>query len=213
MKEVDLTSVPFDPDSFPVWALEGHERMLYVEDIPAFILDNVKRRVSMSETALRRYIAGEIDVDKLYSAVGILGNTAVPLWLAENAHHLSDKDLAAILPSIHCSPNIAVGGNPIEDTEPWLALWRRVAWCADDDRPQPRQPVRLFRGAKEPFGVAWSSDVDIAKFFLHVFDGKLFIHDVPSDLLLGYVGQRNESEYIVDWQKLQEVPLIYISSS
>lgn len=77
----------------------------------------------------------------------------------------------------------------------------------------PDDRVRLYRGAipDRRFGLAWTGDLDRAKWFAKRFDGikdgvsgKVYVADIPAEWVLAHITGRTEDEYVVDTSEIDE---------
>lgn len=126
-------------------------------------------------------------------------------------------DKAALLREL---PELWRGSDP-DDTDPrFLALWKdaraaKKGYIRDGHALPPGNRVTVFRGQRrfDPFGIAWTTDIGVAKQFALTFGlrggpqegGVVFMANAPRSAIIAYLTGRGESEVIVDPADLRTI--------
>lgn len=93
----------------------------------------------------------------------------------------------------------------------WIAEFRSAGFAVDGELADvPTGGMKLYRGCTETTvcRMAWSSDIDVAKFFAarHVANGRragVWSVEAQPDLLLANINDREEAEWLLDSEKLE----------
>ena len=128
----------------------------------------------------------------------------LPAALAEVHGDLDQDQLARGLRDAWTRTNPA--SRTTVDRTQWLKWFRAVGYIEGDRRVDPPRRLKLYRGAPDPNGMSWTSDINVAKFFRHSWRGRLWTTTVGHRRLLAHFPRSVsldgsglvESEYIID---------------
>jgi hypothetical protein len=181
-----------------------------VPHITAFIMAG--DRMS-AQRARERLDSGEWDVDRAINLTGSYARFDFALSLVDEKR-LSPEDFYRMLPELW-------RGSDPDDTNPeylrlWIAAWKQNGRRTVCDGKPPAAKfgplIPVFRGQMEgdPFGIAWTTNMNIAQKFAGgagvrtPMGGIVYRGWVPRKHVLAYLTERGESEVIVDPKYIKE---------
>jgi hypothetical protein len=92
--------------------------------------------------------------------------------------------------------------------------WQDLFHTADEHLACPKDPVTVYRGVRDEGGVvgmSWTSSIDTARWFADRFGAGGLVYrlvDVqPADVLAQIVHGRDEDEYVLDPEYLEDAPI------
>jgi hypothetical protein len=147
-------------------------------------------------------------------------NRGVAVDWKELTRHLIFDDFPAVLAEVHVDLDQDQLARALRDawtrTNPtsratvdrtlWLKWFRALGYIEDDRMADPPRRLTLYRGAPDPNGMSWTSDINVAKYFRDSWRGRLWTTTVghrrllahfPSSVRLDDSGLV-ESEYVID---------------
>jgi len=150
---------------------------------------------------------GQIDADTFVTAAVHVGREETPDLLCD-LHVNGSLDLAAhpgVVAEAWSDPEY-----PERSVEPdlWVKFFRTAGYTYDGQRATPpTEPITVYRGCTPDGrkGMAWTSDIEIARRFAHGQLrgrplGHVYVFEAPPEAMLAFIHEngREESEYVID---------------